>query len=54
MITFHSDLKLNVGLRDSLVCDLNYKVNVMILKLFGEEKSSVKGNNIFLIEYPSK
>ena len=53
MLTFHSDNPIAVSVRDALNTDLNYKVNKIILKSFGEEKPN-PGNNIYSIEYQSK
>jgi hypothetical protein len=54
MLTFHSDNPIAVSVRDALNTDLNYKVNKIILKSFGEEKDNNTGNNIFAVEYNSK
>jgi len=54
MLTFHSDNPIAVSVRDALNTDLNYKVNKIILKSFGEEKGNNTGNNIFAVEYNSK
>jgi len=55
MLTFHSDNPIAVSVRDALNTDLNYKVNKIILKSFGEEMTiSTGNNNIFAVEYHSK
>lgn len=54
MLTFHSDNPIAVSVRDALNTDLNYKVNKIILKSFGEEKFVNAENNIFSVEYHSK
>jgi hypothetical protein len=54
MLTFHSDNPIAVSVRDALNTDLNYKVNKIILKSFGEEKTINPGNDVYSIEYHSK
>ena len=54
MLTFHSDNPVAVSVRDALNTDLNNKVNKIILKSFGEEKSNKTGNEVVTMEYHSR
>ena len=56
-LTFHSDNLIKVDAKDSLNNDLNYKINNMILKIFGKEalNDNKENKNVYsAIEYHSE
>jgi hypothetical protein len=55
MLTFHSENRIAVSVREALNTDLNSKTNKILLRTFGNEKV-VKTDKyeIVLIEYQSK
>jgi len=55
MLTFHTDNPVSVSVKDALSTDLNSKVNKIILKSLGEEKTNNNNNiDVYTVEYYSK
>ena len=52
MLTFHSDIPINVSARDAISTDLNKKINKLIIKSFGEKIKNKKDISVF--QYQSK
>ena len=52
MLTFHSDIPINVSARDAISTDLNKKIDKLIIKSFGEKIKNKKDISVF--QYQSK
>ena len=52
MLTFHSDIQINVSARDAISTDLNKKIDKLIIKSFGEKIKNKKDISVF--QYQSK
>ena len=52
MLTFHSDIPINVSARDAITTDLNKKIDKLIIKSFGEKIKNKKDISVF--QYQSK
>ena len=52
MLTFHSDIPINVSARDAISTDLNKKIDKLIIKSFGEKIKNKKDISAF--QYQSK
>ena len=52
MMTFHSDIPINVSARDAISTDLNKKIDKLVIKTFGEKIKNKKDISVF--QYQSK
>ena len=52
MLTFHSDIPINVSARDAISTDLNKKIDKLIIKSYGEKIKNKKDISVF--QYQSK
>ena len=52
MLTFHSDIQINVNARDAISTDLNKKIDKLVIKSFGEKIKNKKDISVF--QYQSK
>ena len=52
MLTFHSDIPININARDAINTDLNKKIDKLIIKSFGEKVKNKKYISVF--QYQSK